>query len=314
MKWDAKPWVQPDVPETIPHGDMPGDKICVTAEHIRKAACLFPPLAKRTAQVLADSPTHKAVLTVCGCSGVGKSEIASVLGYFFSQLGIDAYILSGDNYPHRYPALNDAERLFRFRNGGVEGLLAAGLYTSANAQALRQLWQEDTDAAPESAKTHPWLAVYQKAGREVLSHYLGTSQELDFAKLSGIVNAFKQGEKTVWLKRMGRSDDALWYDAVDLSNVQVLIIEWTHGNSDGYSGVDIPVLLNSTPAETLLHRMNRNRDGKPDSPFTTMVLEIEQGLLEQQAHKAQLILSKAGDLLSYEAYQHTMAQARKEQA
>ena len=44
---------------------------------------------------------------------------------------------------------------------------------------------------------------------------------------------------------------------------------------DRYEGVDIPVLLNSTPAETLAHRQARNRDGRADSPFTTMVLELE---------------------------------------
>ena len=61
----------------------------------------------------------------------------------------------------------------------------------------------------------------------------------------------------------------------------MLVIEWTHGNSDEYKGVDIPVLLNSTPAETLEHRRNRNRDGAVDSPFTTMVLELETGNAEK---------------------------------
>jgi hypothetical protein len=109
------------------------------------------------------------------------------------------------------------------------------------------------------------------------------------------------------LKRMGREETELWYDDVDFSNINVLIIEWTHGNSDGYQGVDIPILLNSTPQETLEHRRSRNRDGKTDSPFTTMVLEIEQELLVSQAAKAKLIISKSGELLSYDEYRLLMA-------
>ena len=87
-----------------------------------------------------------------------------------------------------------------------------------------------------------------------------------------------------------------------------MIIEWTHGNSDHYAGVDIPILLNSTPAETLAHRRARNRDGATDSPFTTLVLQLEQRLLESQAHKAKLILSKSGELLTYAQYRSLMAQ------
>ena len=107
---------------------------------------------------------------------------------------------------------------------------------------------------------------------------------------------------------MGREPGELWYDRVDFSAVRVLIVEWTHGNSDYLEGVDIPVLLNSTPAETLAHRRARNRDGKTDSAFTTLVLEIEQQKLEDQARKARLILSKQGELLSYAEYRRIMAE------
>ena len=101
---------------------------------------------------------------------------------------------------------------------------------------------------------------------------------------------------------MGRSEDALWYEKVDFRAVSVLVIEWTHGNSDCYQGVDIPVLLNSTPQETLAHRAARGRDGGTDSPFTMMVLALEQEKLKKQAKKAKLIVSKQGELLSYEEF------------
>ena len=94
---------------------------------------------------------------------------------------------------------------------------------------------------------------------------------------------------------------------MDFSETRVLIVEWTHGNSDYLDGVDIPILLNSTPSETLAHRRARNRDGKTDSAFTTMVLELEQEKLEAQAYKAKIILSKSGELLRYSDYRALMA-------
>lgn len=72
------------------------------------------------------------------------------------------------------------------------------------------------------------------------------------------------------------------------------------------SRVDIPILLNSTPQETLEHRRTRNRDGAVDSPFTMMVLELEQELLKRQAYKAKMIVSKKGELLTYEEYEKQM--------
>lgn len=66
--------------------------------------------------------------------------------------------------------------------------------------------------------------------------------------------------------------------------------------------MDIPILLNSTPQETLEHRKSRARDGGVDSPFTTMVLELEQELLVSQAHKAKLIVTKGGEVIEYQQY------------
>ena len=226
-----------------------------------------------------------------------------------NQLGVGSYTLSGDNYPHRIPRDNDAERLRVFREGGLRGLIAAGVYTREIVDTLRELWTRDTDAQADVAEDYPWLAVYQRAGRRSLGEYLGTEKEIDFRQVSDIIARFKQGEDSLPLKRMGRETTELWYDLVDVRQVRVLVIEWTHGNSDFIEGVDIPVLLNSTPAETLAHRRARNRDGKTDSAFTTMVLELEQQKLDAQAHKAKLILSKAGELMDYREYRRRMADA-----
>ena len=303
------PWQEPALSGTIAQGDMPGDKICITEEHIQKAKTLYPELRRLLARRLGESPCGRAVVTVCGGSGVGKSEIASLISYYLNAEGVGAYTLSGDNYPRRYPEQNDAERRRVFHDGGLKGLVASGAYRPEQAQALRELWPEDGDASPANVSRYPWLATYQQAGKNALRGYLGTEKEIDFDQVSHIVSNFKQGAPTLYLKRMGRTAEELWYDAVDMTGKSVLVIEWTHGNSDWYEGVDIPVLLNSTPAQTLAHRQARNRDGRADSPFTTMVLELEQQMLKAQAHKAKLILSKSGELMTYEQYTRLMAQA-----
>ena len=289
-------WTPPELPEDIPHGDMPGDKVCIGEDHIRKAQLLFPKLL----EALKELPGGKGVVSVFGGSGVGKSEIASLLGWYLRCAGIGSYVISGDNYPHRIPLYNDAERLRIFRAGGLKGLLASGDYSREVQKELDALWPEGLDAEPKEAGARPWLAAYQAAGRKALSDYLGTEKEQDYEELNAILAAFRRGERTVWLKRMGRREEERWYDPVDFSQVEVLILEWTHGGNPALRGIDVPIFLNSTPEETREHRRLRARDGKTDSAFTTMVLEIEQEELRRAAPKARFILSKAGRLLSPE--------------
>ena len=290
----------------IPTGDMPGDKVQITQTHVDKAQAIFPALWDLLQPVLEASPHHRAVVAVHGGSGVGKSEIGSLLAYYLNDRGVGAYVLSGDNYPRRIPKDNDAERLRTFRVGGVQGLVAKGVYDESVRTTIADLQSRDLDAEPRQVAAHPWLAVYQKAGRKALASYLGTPNEVDFDEVSGILAAFKAGAGGLLLKRMGRTADQLWYDKVDLTGTQVIVVEWTHGNNDNLRGVDIPILLNSTPEETLAHRRSRARDGATDSPFTTMVLELEQAKLHSQAHKAKIIVAKAGELLDYDGYLKAM--------
>lgn len=298
----------PEITNDIIQGDMPGDKIEINDGHKQKAKLIFPVLVEKLEKYMASNPYNRAVICVCGGSGVGKSETASLLGTALQKCGIGSYILSGDNYPHRIPAQNDAERVRVFRHGAVRGLVASGLYNENTKAILRDLQANDTDSDPKLCTEYPWLETYQNEGKKALSGYLGTENEQNFAELSAIIKQFKTGANELYLKRMGRTELDLWYDLVDFSDKNVLIIEWTHGNSDKYIGVDIPILLNSTPQETLEHRRSRNRDGAVDSPFVTMVLEIEQRQLEAQAHKAQIIVSKSGELLTYAQYRKQMAE------
>ena len=300
-------WEMPEVPEHIIHGDMPGDKIKITDEHIRKAGIIYPVLRDECRKLASD----KIVIAVHGGSGVGKSEIASILGYLFQQEGIGVYVMSGDNYPWRIPKENDIERARIYRTGGMRGLLAAGLVTPKAMDELHDLWAKDLDAEKTLRSEYDWLETYQEKGAEALAAYLGSQNEHDYIEVSEILDKFHRGEKEIFLKRMGRELDDLWYEKVDFSGIDVLILEWTHGNSDNLTGVDIPILLNSTPEETLAHRKARNRDGKPDSPMITQVLELEQKMLDAEAHKAKIIVSKAGELLTYDAYRKLMDGGQK---
>lgn len=302
------PWNKVTVPEdkNIPHGDMPGDKIEIEDGHITKAEIIFPELVKLIAKAADSNEYGRCVIAVCGGSGVGKSEIASLLSFYLNAAGIGSYTLSGDNYPHRIPKYNDAERLHIFREAGVRGMADAG-YMNAENFAIVQKWQQaDDDANAEHVNEYAWFKSYIDAGSKALAGYLGTPNETDYDEVSTIIRAFKDGADTLTLRRMGRDESALWYEDVDFTDKKVLIIEWTHGNSDYIDGVDIPVLLNSTPAETLAHRRSRARDGKVDSAFTTLVLNIEQRELHSQAHKAKIIISKDAELITFEQYSELM--------
>lgn len=298
-------WHSPAISEDIPCGDMPGDKVQIKEGHVQKANTIFPLLVPMAAEC---AKNGRPVIAVCGGSGVGKSEIASLLGYYFHCSGVGCYTLSGDNYPRRIPIYNDAERVRIFRVAGLRGLVNAGVYTPPVKAALSDLWRTEQDAAPELTAQYPWLASYQREGRKALSEYLGTDAEQDYQELNGIIHRFKAGSGELYMKRMGRTEDQRWYDLVDFSGIQVLIIEWTHGNSDFLQGVDIPILLNSTPEQTREHRRSRNRDGKTDSPFTTMVLEIEQAELNRCAHKAKIIIAKSGERLTFAQYKAEMGE------
>ena len=293
---------------SVSTGDMPGDSVQVTEAHLAKARTLFPVLWDLLGHVLTAAPHHRAVIAVHGGSGVGKSEIGSLLAHGLNASGIGAYVLSGDNYPRRVPSVNDAERLRVFRDAGTRALALAGLYDTTVRAELAELRSADQDAEPAQVAEHPWLSTYLAAGRAALADYLGTPSEIAFDELSAILGAFHDGAPRLMLKRMGRTVDELWYDEVDVSDVRVIVLEWTYGNSEHLRGVDLPVLLNSTPEETLAHRRSRNRDGGVDGPFTTMVLGLEQEKLHAQARRAAVIVAKSGEIQGYAAYLAAMGE------
>ncbi len=286
-------WSAPELKEDIPHGDMPGDKVVISEDHVNKAKRIFPLLI----QELKKLDSSKAVVTVFGGSGVGKSEIASLLAYYLQEAGFGSYVMSGDNYPFRIPMYNDAERLSIFRANGLKGLKDSGLYDETVREEMFRLWKEESDPDPEKLKEHPWLKAYQENGRKALKEYLGTDREQDYKEVNEILRQFRQGQEKIYFKKMGRSEEERWYDLVDVTNKDVLLLEWTHGGNENIEGVDVGILLNSTPEETREHRRLRARDGKTDSAFTTMVLSIEQEELDDRGRYAKIKISKSGMIM-----------------
>lgn len=303
---NIRDWIQPQIDSDIKYGDMPGDKVNIADGQIKNANIIFPILLCKMSEVIEKGDTNKIVISVCGGSGVGKSGIASLLAYYLEKMGIGTYNLSGDNYPHRIPEYNDAERLAIFRKSGLKKMIEDDVYTKENHDILLEYQKDFTEADWKYVQIHPWYKSYLEGAIAGLKEYLGTDKEIDYKELSDIVSLFKEQSKSIYLKRMGRTDTEIWYEKIDFSDINILIIEWTHGNSDYLKGVDIPILLNSTPEETLEYRKFRNRDGNVDSPFTARVLEIEQEKLHRQAKKAEIILSKAGEILSYKEYEELM--------
>jgi len=298
-------WNPPQIDlSSIKTGDMPGDKVHINQTHIDKANIIFPHLLQKLKKLNG----RRLVISVYGGSGVGKSEIGSVLGHYCNSQNYASYILSGDNYPYRIPKFNDSERLSVYRNAGLNALAKNKQFSNDWMIKLHQKWPdlEDINAKTFTDDDSAWMKAYFDAGKAALMNYLGTEKETDFSMVNHIVKLFKAGENKINLKRMGRTTDDIRYEAVDFSGVQVLIIEWTHGNNKLLEGVDFPIFLFSTPAETLAHRLARGRDKNTDSPLISLVLELEQEKLISQAGTAKLIVSKNCELISLAELQNRL--------
>lgn len=257
-------------------------------EQIRNAERLFPLILKKTEE----RKEKKTIISVSGGSGVGKTGMAFLLQNMFEKQGKKSLIISGDNYPHRIPMYNDAERIARFRMSGLNGLITERLYTDEVKEKLLELQKAGRDA--EEQEDMQWLSIYQKYGDKALTDYLGTDQELDYEAVSNLLVQFHGGTSQLMLRHMGRTPDDIWYDRRDVSDTDILILEWTHGNSACLQGVDVSVVLISTPEETLENRKKRNRDTAIDSPFVARVLSIEQKKINDGLDRADIIQDMHG--------------------
>ena len=138
--------------------------------------------------------------------------------------------------------------------------------------------------------------IYQENGEKGLDAYLGTTQEIEYDRINQVLAKFHAGASVIELKKMGREADEIWYEQTDLTGVQVLLLEWTHGGSEYLEGVDISVYLDSSPEETQARRIRRGRDENAASAFIQLVVSIEGKKLQEQAKQADVSVGKDGHI------------------
>lgn len=140
------------------------------------------------------------------------------------------------------------------------------------------------------------MKIYQEHGIDGLTEYLGTPNEIEFDKVNKVIEDFKADKSSISLKKMGREDGEISYEETDFFDTQILILEWTHGGSEFLSGVDLSVYIDSTPEGTLQKRVKRNRDENAASELISVVLDIEQKKLLEQAKKAKIVVDRDGGI------------------
>ena len=140
------------------------------------------------------------------------------------------------------------------------------------------------------------LRIYNEKGLEGLKGYLGTPEEIEFDRVNKVIAAFKAGDTSISLKKMGREEGEISYEDTDFGDIQILLIEWTHGGSEFLSGVDLSVYMDSTPEGTLGNRLKRNRDKNAADEFIKTVLDIEQEKLLRQAENAGITVGRDGGI------------------
>lgn len=268
-------------------------KINIVEAQRRNADLLYPHIRSRLQKL---KEGEKKVIAISGGSGAGKTGMSWLLKEHFAEDKISALVLSGDHYPHRIPMYNDAERLQIFRAEGLMGLLKENLYHADVEDALKKLQMQDEDADEKWTAQYPWLTIYQKYGDEALKNYLGTERELRFFEVSFVLSAFKRGDEKIWLRQMGREAYEVWYKEEKAADKEILILEWTHGNSPLLTEIDLSIVLKSTPEETLENRKKRNRDAAITSPFVARVLRIEQEKINAGMDRADFIQDMAGNI------------------
>lgn len=136
--------------------------------------------------------------------------------------------------------------------------------------------------------------ILDTKGEQGLWDYLGTPEEILFEEMNQVLASFKACEPVLRIRNLGRREGELHYELVDVRDVQVLVVEWTHGGSEFLQGVDRKVYIDSTPEETLEKRLRRNRDANAGSGLIKTVLEIEQKKLLEQSKNADIVIGRDG--------------------
>ncbi len=247
---------------------------------------------------------EKIVVSVSGGSGSGKSSTAKLLVHVFDINGLNSLVVSGDNYPRRIPNYNDAERLNVFRKSALLNMVSSGVYKNDYYSIIKKIQLEKDDANPKYLAEYDWYKCYLDGGKQGLESYLGTKKEQDFGEVNDLLDKFTKGLNNLYLKHMGNDESSIYYEEVDVSNTDILILEWTHSNSDELKNVDVRLYLDSSYEKTEQRRKERNRRAEElDNHFINAVLEAEQKLLYSQVRNANIIMTFEGDIITREEFE-----------
>lgn len=139
--------------------------------------------------------------------------------------------------------------------------------------------------------------IFNEKGRDALSKYLGSEEEILFSRLEQIIKDFKSGENKVNLRRIDMTSGTIT-DIVpeDITDISVLVFEGTW--SCKIPGVDFPVFLDTDYLKSKKHREARNRVEIQDCENKKFI--DEHVLPLEQAHLNQIKLTKAIFWLRYE--------------
>ncbi|MFY1047178.1 uridine kinase family protein [Chryseobacterium sp. GP-SGM7] len=102
------------------------------------------------------------------------------------------------------------------------------------------------------------------------------------------IQHFKEGISGIEKPLVHYQNNTISKEAVDLENVEVLIVEGTYIlNIDAF---DFSIFIDRNYKDTYEDRMDRNRDEQSD--FVEKVLDIEHNIIHQFKEKADIILGK----------------------
>lgn len=109
-----------------------------------------------------------------------------------------------------------------------------------------------------------------------------------------IIDAIK-GNASITKPLVDYPNDAILEENLDITNVEVLIVEGTYTSL--LRNVDKRIFITRTREDTLAHRKKRNRGIEVGDPFIEGILEVEHKIIAGHKHLANIIITKTYDVI-----------------
>lgn len=235
-----------------------------------------------------------------GTSGMAYSATGFVLLHSASHSHLSLLAAaSGDNSIELKPAYFRLASLLRARLETDFGLKArersvigiAGESGSGKSVTALCLAGELRNAGIPTAVIHQddYFKLPPRKNHENRSLDLGNvgPHEVDLDLIRSHLGAFRAGRNDVIAPLVDYPSDTMLTQRLDFSDARVLIVEGTYILS--LPEIDTRIFLRATHGETRERRRERNRDR--DDPVIERILEIEHGIIKQQAERADIVVS-----------------------